>query len=454
MPKAINYKLLICYLPVVSLVFLFLYLGFYGTASSDDYADYMQVEKFGYLNTVKETYLHWGGRFTSYILVYPINPLNFGELNGPAIFNFLQISLFTFLSFLFSKYITKKNLKSIEFCICFSLLSLLLYCYLPKPVELLFWFTGSWVYLPGLIGLCYWLMLFEKEYINKVEKIVFILLPFFVAGTNELNLFIQAWLLFILRFIFKPKKIFWLAIVSFSVGAFIALSTPGNYQRSDFFLLQAHHPARDLLFSLKNSFNLSFYYLKDWLRSSPILLIWLSLSFVLPMKKIIIDKKLLILILVSFLMVPLLFFLFVYGTGMITLPARLLNVVFIFIVLGGSAIFPRILQNYLPTINRFPQLAGFIGIILIFQASYSSRLRTALFDTKELTAYSIEINQRIQLAKNQSLTSPNDTLIVPAIKHIPYSIFYSDLSPNAGHWYNQGFAYYHRIKAVKIMEKD
>jgi hypothetical protein len=167
-PKAINYKLLICYLPVVSLVFLFLYLGFYGTASSDDYADYMQVEKFGYLNTVKETYLHWGGRFTSYILVYPINPLNFGELNGPAIFNFLQISLFTFLSFLFSKYITKKNLKSIEFCICFSLLSLLLYCYLPKPVELLFWFTGSWVYLPGLIGLCYWLMLFEKEYINKV----------------------------------------------------------------------------------------------------------------------------------------------------------------------------------------------------------------------------------------------------------------------------------------------
>jgi hypothetical protein len=454
MPKAINYKLLLYYLPLGSLIFLFIYLGFFGVASSDDYADYMQVEKFGYLNTVKETYLHWGGRFTSYILVYPINPLNFGEQIGPQIFNFIQICMFALLSFLFSKYIIRKSIAKVEFCLFFSLLAFLLFCYLPKPVELLYWFTGSWVYLPGLIGICYWLLLLENITLNRFQKITFLVLPFLIAGTNELNLLIEGWLITIFLILRKPTKLYWIAIVLFVLGASIALLTPGNFKRSDFFLLQAHHPARDFIFSFINSFKLSIHYLKDWFRSSPILLIWLAFAFLLPYKKIEINYKLILVLVLTTLMIPLIFFPFVYGTGMITPPERLLNVLYIFIVLSGSAIFPQLISNYVVKSKLSNKVACSIGIIIIFQASYASRLRTVFFDLKELSDYKIETEYRIKLANNHSLNSPNDTLVLPIIKHIPYTIFYSDLNPNAGHWYNQGFAYYHNIKAVKVIDNE
>jgi len=447
-----NYKLFLNYLPLASLIALFIYLGFFGTASSDDYSDYMRVDKFGYFEIVKETYLHWGGRFTSYILVYPINPLNFGEQFGPALFNSIQVCMFALICFLFSKFIIKKDIKSVNFCLFFSLLAFLLFCYLPKPVELLFWFTGSWVYLPGLLGICYWILLLEKESLNKFQKIAFVVLPFLIAGTNELNLLITAWLLFISLVLKKSTKLFWFALISYFIGALLALLTPGNFHRSDFFLLVAHHPARDFTFSITNSFQLSIHFIKDWFRSSPILLVWFALAFLLPYKKLLINFRLILVVMISILMIPFIFFPFIYGTGMITPPDRLLNVLFIFIVLSGSMIFPQLISNYLIKNSLSYKVAGSIGIILLFQASYSSRLRTALFDLEEISAYKKETEQRIELANKHSLTSQTDTLVLPSIKHKPYTIFFSDLSPNSGHWYNMGFAYYHKVKAVKISE--
>ena len=449
-----NHKLFLSYLPIASLIALFIYLGFYGTASSDDYADYMQVEKFGYFTTVKETYLHWGGRFTSYFLVYLINPLNIGESNGPILLILIQVCMFAFIPALLSKYITKRDFNSIEYCLCFSLLTFVMFCYIPKPVEVIYWFTGSWVYLPGLIGICYWLLLAYKFHLNKIEKAIFVFLPFLIAGTNELNVLIFAWLTIVYGLSAKPNKLYWLAIFLFSIGASIALLTPGNYQRSNFFLIDAHHNARDVVYSIKNSFRISFHYLKDWFRSTPILIIWLSISLLISQSKFRITGKHLLLISSIFLMIPVLFFLFIYGTGMTTPPDRLLNVAFIFILLSGSVIFPRLISFFFLDNKGNIKLVVFIGLVLLFQATYSSRLRTALFDLEELTAYSKECNERIKLAKKHADINPNDTLVVPAIKHIPYSIFYSDLNTNAGHWYNQGFAYYHKIKAVKIMNNE
>jgi hypothetical protein len=329
-----------------------------------------------------------------------------------------------------------------------------LFCYLPKPVELLYWFTGSWVYLPGLIGILLWLLLLEKDKVSNFQKISFVILPFLIAGTNELNLLIEAWLLLTSGIFIKPKRLFWFAVISFLLGAFLALLTPGNFHRSNFFLLEAHHPARDFAFSFYNSFKLSLHYLKDWFRSSPILLVWLCISFLLPNKNLKINSRMIGITLLSFLMVPLMFFPFIYGTGMVTPPDRLLNVLFIFIVLAGSVIFPLIINQYLTKNNMNIKLVGFIGIILLFQATFTSRLRTALFDFDEIYAYQKETRNRIELARSHSKASPNDTLVVPAIKHIPYTIFYADLSADANHWYNTGFAYYHKIKAVKVMKNQ
>ena len=195
MPKAINYKLLLYYLPIGSLIFLFIYLGFFGVASSDDYADYMLVQKMGFLNAFEETYMHWGGRFTSYFLVFLLNPLNLGEQFGPALLYTCQIILFLFIPYLFTRILFKERKFIREMIIAFSLIAGFILCYLPSPVELLYWFTGSWVYLPGLVFMLYWYVLIEKESKSKVDKLIIVALPFFIAGTNEMNILLMAWLL-------------------------------------------------------------------------------------------------------------------------------------------------------------------------------------------------------------------------------------------------------------------
>ena len=149
-------SVLISATPIILLLALFIFLGFHGVASSDDYADYALVQKMGFWGAIQETYLHWGGRFSSYIIVFLLNPLNFGEQFGPALLNTFQIILFLFIPYLFARILFKERKFTREMIIAFSLIAGFILCYLPSVVELLYWFTGSWVYLPGLVFMLYW----------------------------------------------------------------------------------------------------------------------------------------------------------------------------------------------------------------------------------------------------------------------------------------------------------
>jgi hypothetical protein len=225
-------------------------------------------------------------------------------------------------------------------------------------------------------------------------------------------------------------------------------------QRSNFFLLEAHHPARDFLFSINSSFQLTFHYLKDWFRSSPILFVWLALTMLKSNGNIHFSTKMKVFSGLSFFMIPLLFFPFIYATGMTNPPERLLNVVFIFLFMTGYFLFNVIFDSLHKRNTSQTILASFIALVLLFQASYSSNLRAALFDLQELSTYRKELDLREHLVDQHAVVSSQDTLHLPAIKHIPQTIFYTDLSSNAGHWYNQGFAYFHGINAVVIDEEN
>jgi hypothetical protein len=448
--NASNKTVLISATPVFLLLALFVFLGFHGVASSDDYADYALVQKIGFWGAIQETYLHWGGRFTSYVIVFLLNPLNFGEHWGPAILNTIQLSIFLFIPFLITKISHKKWILSNEFIISFSLITGFILCYLPSNVELLYWFTGSWVYLPGLALMLYWYVLIEKDNTSQINKILIVLLPFIIAGTNEINILIMAWLI-LLAFIKSNRDRFcYWAIIAFVIGAAFELLTPGNMQRSNFFLLEAHHPARDFIFSINSSFQLTFHYLKDWFRSSPILFVWLALSLLKPTDNIHFSNKMKLFSGLSFFMIPLLFFPFIYATGMTNPPERLLNIIFIFLFIAGYFLFNVIFDSLYKRNKSQTILASFIALVLLFQASYSSNLRAALFDLKELASYQKELDLREHLVEQHVQVSSQDTLYLPPIKHIPQTIFYTDLSSNAGHWYNQGFAYFHGINAVVI----
>lgn len=441
------------YLPILFIFFLFIYLGCYGTASSDDYADYMLVQKMGFRNAFEETYMHWGGRFTSYFLVFLLNPLNLGEQFGPALLNTFQVILFLFIPYLFTRILFKERKFTREMIIAFSLIAGFVLFYLPSPVELLYWFTGSWVYLPGLVFMLYWYVLIEKESKSKVDKLIIVALPFFIAGTNEMNILLMTWLLFYSCLKSNNKSIIYFSLITFAIGAALALFTPGNMQRSNFFLLEAHHPARDFLFSINSSFQLTFHYIKDWFRSTPILFVWLALALLKTTGNIQFTIKMKAFSMLSIFMIPLLFFPFIYATGMINPPERLLNIIFIFLFISGFFLFNVMFDSLYKRNSSHTMLASFIGLVLFFQSSYSSNLRTALFDLQELPAYQNELKWREQKVAKHVAGSSSDTLKLPAIKHIPETVFYSDLSSNPGHWYNQGYAYYHGIKAV-VVEDD
>ena len=451
--KQMKWKLIGSAFPIMVIIALFIYLGFHGVASSDDYADYALVQKMGFWGAIKETYLHWGGRFTSYYIVFLLNPLNFSEQLGPVILNTLQITLFLFIPYLFIKLIFKENKLTQKSIIGFSIITGFILFYLPSPVELLYWFTGSWVYLPGLVFMLFWYVLIDKEFKNKYDKILIVSLPFIIAGTNEINILIMAWLLLFSFLKSNNNRIIYFSMITFTVGAAIELLTPGNMQRSNFFLLEAHHPARDFLFSFNSSFQITFHYLRDWFRSTPILLVWLALSLLNPTGNFHISNKMKVFLGMSIFMIPLLFFPFIYATGMTNSPERLLNVIFIFLFIAGYFLF-NVLFDLIHK-RSLPQtiLASFIALVLLFQASYSSNLRTALFDLKELALYREELDLREHLVEKHAHVSSKDTLHLPAIKHIPQTIFYSDLTSNPGHWYNQGFAYFHGINAVVIEEE-
>jgi hypothetical protein len=398
--------------------------------------------------------MHWGGRFTSYFLVFLLNPLNFGEQFGPALLNTFQIILFLFIPYLFTRILFKERKFTREMIIAFSLIAGFILCYLPSNVELLYWFTGSWVYLPGLVFMLYWYVLIEKENKSKINKILIVLLPFIIAGTNEINILIMVWLILLVFIKSKRYRFFYLAIFAFVIGAAFELLTPGNMQRSNFFLLEAHHPARDFLFSINSSFQLTFHYLKDWFRSSPILFVWLALALLRSTGNIHFSTKMKVFSGLSFFIIPLLFFPFIYATGMTNPPERLLNIIFIFLFIAGYFLFNVMFDSLYKRNTSQTILASFIAIVLLFQASYSSNLRTALFDLKELASYRKELDLREHLVEQHSQVSSQDTLHLPAIKHIPQTVFYTDLSINAGHWYNQGFAYFHGINAVVIDEEN
>jgi hypothetical protein len=427
----------------------FLYLGWHGIAASDDYIDYKLLSEYGFWGALKNYYLHWSGRYVSYALAFIINPLHIGEKAGPAILNTLALTLLFVLAHLQAKILNHlfqaryKTLPITILIICFWLM------YVPKPVELLFWFTGAMAYLPGLLGMSYWVFLHLKEK-SKIQNTIYVILPFFIAGTSEINVLLMA---FIMVLCYPPditkRKFYLIPIAVFILGASLELFSPGSQVRMAYFKYTAQNPVGDFSFSIQNSLLITWHFIRDWTRSSSLLIVALLISFLLDVsEKIKLSKFQKLVIIAAPSMIPILYFPFFWGTGMSVPPDRLNNVIFLFFTLYVIYVTPIILRPILLK-TEIPQLLILIVSIGIFWVgTFQSRLRTALFDIKELPEFTKEIRIREELTRAHFNLHPTDTLVLLPIKHIPYTIFYGDLKSDPTHWYNEGYAYYHGISAV------
>ncbi len=426
----------------------FLILAWFNWPSSDDYFDWMYVQENGIPSALKNYYLHWGGRFSSSFIVYLLNPLQWGENSAMRWLTFIQLGLFVLLCYQLSSLVLNKNQTGKTSFSLLVLLSLFWWCYLPRPVELLFWFTGSMTYLPGLVAMGYWYSLSQKiNPLSRVQKILLIILPFLIAGSNELNIFLMSCLMVwvISKSGIKRKEIVF-ALIFFVLGIGLALLAPGNSARSEFFSESAGLPVHDLEFTWKQSAELAMHAIGNLFFKTPILLLGLFLGF-LPSVNQKSKKENSALFIAVFIIPIILYSPFCFGTGQMQAPDRVHNVVFIiesFLFLC----FCRGLVNTKVAINYSKEMAIILGLICLFIPG--NRVQSAWRDLGRVEEYQKQQVSRRKYIEEVKLKYDPLMITFSEIQCIPYTLFYGDLSSNPQDHFNQGFARYHGIRAVKV----
>ncbi len=440
---------------VAWILYPFIVLAFFNYPSSDDYYDWMLIQKYGAFKATWHYYFNWSGRYFTHLIAFLLNPLQLGERMGGMFSAFLGIGFLVLDAFLVSRIIKSTFRIHQGVQTIFIVFLIAFYCYLPFPNETVFWYTGMIAYMPGITACLYWLVLHQKAFKNKPERMLWFILPVFAGGSGELSLCLMGWLL-VLNFDFKSlNRNYAILFGLFAIAAGFELLSPGSAERLRYFTETAGNPTRNIEFSATNSVKWLWHYLRDWTRSTPILCMALICAAGFKSdSNFRASAKEYSLWLLGFTVPFAMFFIFHFGTGMTQAPGRLINIVYLFlqVYLFISLFYIVQLFGNFKLENGF-RLVWMAALLFIFQASYSSRWRGALSDFSVLNAYAELMQNRLIQTNQFSTQNSSATLNLEPIAPIPFTSFFSELSSDSTHWYNEGYAFYHTVKSVRCSEK-
>jgi hypothetical protein len=419
---------------------------------SDDYSDFQFVREYGLATAISKYYTGWGGRFFSVSLVYLLNTVGANNFLPYRLLNLVSLLMLTALCYQLALIYRRITGSVNDILPVFLIILVIVLGYLPGPVELIYWFTGSWFYLPGLLLIAGWVLLVsEKKQPEKWRLALVLVLPFLIAGTNELNiiLFGGTWLLTFLT-IHPLRKYLLMAALIFLSGAGMALLTPGNSLRQDFFLQQAGNHAGEIIFSVRQAIKAIWHYGRDWPRSTPLLIAGLLLYQFSGGQKTVHpgDKKNSFLLLISLLTIILVTIPFYWGTGRMDVALRVRNISWIAFSFFFLCLMVMLMKRFEGKAAKQPVITVALFVILLSALTYRSNWRNALNDLHIAENYKEQMNERINQAVNAQRT---DTLNFLPLKFKPATIVYIDLNKDPGHWFNRGFAYRYDVAAVKIL---
>jgi hypothetical protein len=447
-----NHRLKIFSLTASVVVILpFLVLCRYNLPSSDDFYDYMLAQKWGVHAATAHYYWNWSGRFATHLLTMTLNPLRFGMELGGILTALTGIGLMIFCCWNISVIHARVSFNSEAKWILFPFYVLLFFAYLPFPNETIYWFTGTMAYMPGLAAIIGWIRItYSDKKWNKRNVVLAAALSFFIGGSNEINIFIFSWILCLTIYKIRGNRLYLIcSILLFSVAAILELSAPGSKERMRYFTETAGNPTADFGWSLRQAISYLWHILRDWTRSTPLILIAVVLPLILPRQKNHQKWNLwqVAIWLGGLLVFPLMLFPFYYGTGQTDVPGRLVNVLYLcialYVTLGGSLLLRYFTGVHLEIRAYF---LGIIWLVLFWQSTYSSRWRGAVEDLRMAERYRLETTARhAESVKHKSKTK---RLILMPIYNVPYTIFFSDLSADSSHWYNEGYAHYYGLRSV------
>jgi hypothetical protein len=224
----------------ILLLLPFFALSLYVWPSSDDYytASFLATSDHqGLWSMFRYHYFNWSGRY-SMLLGALMSPAMVEHIWLYRIFVFASLTVLSFSLWWFWSNLIKDG-KDENRGIVISALFLLLWLQLaPGISESFYWYSGVVVYIWPLAGLFFlWGGMLQNNN-TLLQKVVWALVAFTVAGFNEMAAALV--LITALLSVFGPGRRCWkkgnyLMLVSAGLGVFFLLASPGNWQRMELF---------------------------------------------------------------------------------------------------------------------------------------------------------------------------------------------------------------------------
>ncbi len=440
------------------------YLCFFANPSADDFGFSSFAIQNGFLNFIYSNYLYWNGRYISNLFLY-LNPLTFGSFMGYKIVSFLMIILFIGINFIFIRQFFPGKTKTIQLIISL-VLSLLFIHNMPIISEGIYWYTGSSIYLLGIIVALAYMALLIKTIRNKNRLIVVFssIFLFFSCGFNEVVTLLIVFFLAILSYIFHKKNLPWKKVmlsqfVLSILFASIMIFSPGNEYRQAAYQ-NAHNFSFSFLYSMLQVGRFSFI----WIASVPLItasILYFSLNEKLRKKSTLFQKSFYINRWGSLLMLFVIIFICVFpaywATGLLG-QHRTLNVAYFFFLIMWF-INLTVWYNYYQTKSWFSfskRTKTTFSVGMMIGLMFTGNGYNALFDAFSGSAkkYDAQLRERFETLKEATESDEPKRIIIPYLKEKPKILFTSDVGRDPNDWNNKAYNQYFKIKDKEIVLEE
>ncbi len=457
----ISFSLLL--LASLSVITIFVALGFYAWPSADDYCMAAGVQHEGLLTHLWNHYQGWSGRYTGNAL-YAIFPLIFGMYDGYFMLPLLTIAgLFSALALslarLFRLPLFSPSILLVS--LCFTAVFLL---GMKHTASSLYWLAGALTYQTGnillLVVLGLMIDIYDRQRQQRPYRLqawLLVLVVLLAAGSNEVAMLVLSGLL-LLVYAWHRKAAPQFAgvwkwfVIAAAIGFAVVYFAPGNAIREATFPLR-HQWQR----SIDGSLEMGAWVLKSWLWN-PLMLVTLLLttmaaSFLAQQsaREFRIDAALLWLLGCSTLAIPFVLQFPAWWAMGGWPPPRTVDAIYFVFVLSLLAFTGAVTIRFLPDLfaksHRWLVPPG--AILFVAAIAIHPQMLRAWGDlTGRAEPYRVYMQDRMQRIE-QARRQQTYFLKLPGFNdEFPRSIYFNDIVPDARDWRNVCYAQFHGLQWV------
>ncbi len=440
------------------------YLSFFTNPSADDFGFAVQSQKYDLLLLIKQTYLYWNGRYVSNVFIY-LNPIAQESYFGYKLVSFALILLLGLANFLFIRQLLSKNKKQNQLIISF-ILSLLFMHNMPIISEGLYWFTGTVIYLLGIItALFYFTFLIKTVRENKKGGYPFflLLLLFLTCGFNEVLTLLMVFILLVVSAIFykkklKGKKVIFTQFICAVLFAALVVFSPGNEYREVAYQ-NAHNFSHSFLYSLMQVGRFSLL----WIGSIPLVaasFLYFQFNRKMRQENELFKNSFYLTRWTSLLILFALIFICVFpaywATGILG-QHRTLNVAYFFFLIMWF-INLSVWYNYYQEKLRFAlndKIMTTLSMFFIVGLVFTNNGYNAISDifSGSANSYNEQLLNRFTTLKEARQLNKS-TITITKLMAQPKSLFVSEITNNPKDWTTQGYMLYFKIEDKKLVIQE